>query len=164
VVIGTIGQIEAGPAYGNFTDEMADVASVVIEVRPDKYLKGEERHSSLYVGMMTGGDAGGVNAWRLALPEGLPVVVYGVMSPDPSPEQGAGEEVGIDVQDWGAGRPAGEPLVVPHVQGFAIQSSPGELYWLMTGVTRSGDLVDALPGGTTVGTDQFVDRLSVTQE
>jgi hypothetical protein len=90
VVIGTIGQIEAGPAYGDFTDEMADVASVVIEVRPDKYLKGEERDSSLYVGTMAGGDAGGVDAWRSALPKGLPVVVYGTMSPSPSPERGAG--------------------------------------------------------------------------
>jgi hypothetical protein len=159
VVLGTIGEIEAGPRYGNFTDEMADMHSVVIEVRPDEYLKGGGgRESSLYVGMITGGDAEAVDAWRLALPVGLPVALYGLQSPDPATRGDSEAEIDIDAHDWGAGRPAGEPLFVPHVQGFAVEWSPGEIYWLMTGVSRSAPLAEALPGGAAVGTDQF-DRL-----
>ncbi len=72
--------------------------------------------------------------------------------PNPQPSTGSGE---IDSQAWTEGRPADEPLYVPHVQGFAVMTEAGELYWPLTGVASGDELSSALPDPNALGTDQF---------
>lgn len=150
VVVGQVLDIEGGPAFGHFDDKFSDIQTVVVEVAATKTVQGfagESVYFTLWSAPMTG-----IDEWRKALPTGTDVVLYADLLPNPQPSTGSGE---IDTQGWTAGRPDDAPLYVPHVQGFAVMTGTGELYWPLTGVTSADELSGALPDGSALGTDQF---------
>lgn len=150
VVVGQVRDIKGGPEFGRFDDEFSDIPTVVVEVAAGRTVQGDADESvyfTLWSAPMTG-----VDEWRKALPAGTEVVLYADVLPNPQPSTGAGE---IDTQGWTEGRPDDEPLYVPHVQGFAVMTGAGELYWPLTGVTSGDELSSALPDGSALGTDRF---------
>ncbi|MFT4135409.1 hypothetical protein [Microbacterium sp.] len=145
VVMGEVVGAADGPTYGAAGDALSDFGSVLIEVKATETIKGERpdggsAHVLMYAPV-------GVDAalWNESLPQGTPVVVYSTVSRLSDAHDRFGP---IDAS---VGVPAGTDVYTPAVQGFAVRLADGTIYWPLTGVTRSGDLKDALPGGPAVG-------------
>jgi hypothetical protein len=150
VIVGQVRDIKGGPEFGRFDDEFSDIPTVVVEVTASKIVQGDADESVYFA--LWSAPTTGVDEWLKALPAGTDVVLYADVLPNPQRSTGSGE---IDSQGWTEGRPADEPLYVPHVQGFAVMTEVGELYWPLTGVTSADELSSALPDGSALGTDQF---------
>jgi hypothetical protein len=146
VAIGSVAGIADGPRYGRFDDELTDIGSVLVQLRPTDVVQGEAK-ADLYVSLIA---PAGVTAESLSgvLPNGTNVVVYASRSAEPGADPSA---AGIDVDEWQKGRPAGEPILVPLAQGFIVEGRDGGLGWPLTGATATASLEDALPGGPVVG-------------
>ena len=148
ITTGTIISITDGPVFGRFDDDFSDINSVIIAVQLNQIIKGSNNIGDVLYVFQYNPLRKPINQWSEAL-VGLETALYTAVSPDPTQE--STDNNGIDVDNWFVNRPRESNLHIIQMEGMILQISDNTLYWPQTGVSKTGTLVDTLPGGHLVG-------------
>jgi hypothetical protein len=146
VVEGVIQDAFWGRTWGIKGDQVADWKSITLAVRVDKVYAGDQTFASKTVYLEQQVSAGVTpGEFKKAL-IGAKAALFLI--------QAVGPDKASLVQDPLGGRPAGEPLWVSGPQGFAVsEPSSSEVIWPMLQDSETGQLSDALPGGSLAPTE-----------
>lgn len=150
VVQGTIAGVEEGPTVRQPAGggSASRLGTVILAVAVDETTLGElpdESDGVIYLRVIN--SSGEFGHLDVAFPVGLPVVAYVVEIPELGREE---EPDAYEILSPDAGRPAGQPLWVPNIQGLITQGVDGELVWPLLHESEKGNLNETLPGGALI--------------